>query len=186
MIALSCAIKRLFVASALVLALPLAAAAWAQATQGTQGTEGTQGTTPTIPASVIESITQAACDPSKLEAAVSAAVKANPTLAGEIATVAVGQCPTDAAGIAASAAAADPAAAAEIVVAVILALPQEQQENNAPQIVAAVEAAVPDSVNQITTAITQLAFNPGAGTGTRGNEGAPLVAPHTDVLPTLH
>jgi hypothetical protein len=179
---ISRSIRGLVVAATLAAALPATSAAWAQATQGTQGTQD-QGT-PTIPAGVIQSLTQAACDPTQLNAAVSAAVTANPTLAAEIATVAVGQCPTDAAGVAAAAAAADPAAAAEIVVAVILALPPGQQENDAPQIVAAVELAVPDSVNQITTAVTQLAFNPGSGTGSRGNEGAPLVAPHTDVLPT--
>lgn len=179
MITASRSIRMLIVALVFAAVSSIASGAWAQAAQDNQGTQ------PSIPADVVQSITQAACDPTQLEAAVSAAVKANPALAAEIATVAVGQCPADAAGVAAAAAAANPAAAAEIVVAVILALPEGQQENNAPQIVAAVEQAVPDSVNQITTAITQLAFNPGAGTGTRGNEGAPLVAPHTDVVPTL-
>jgi hypothetical protein len=134
-----------------------------------------------LPPAVIQSITQAACDPAKLEAAVKAAVAANPNLAVDIATVAVGQCPTDAAGIAAAAASADPTDAAAIVVAVIAALPPGQHEANAPQIVAAVEQAVPGSTDQVTTAITALAFNPGQGTGGRQNIGAPLVAPHTDV-----
>jgi hypothetical protein len=155
-----------------LLLAPVGSVAWAQ------------GAPPAIPAGVIDAITQAACNPTQLEAAVGAGVTANPTLAAEIAAVAVGQCPADAAGIAAAAAMADPAAAAEIVVAVILALPPGQQENDAPQIVVAVEQAVPDSVNQITTAITQLAFNPGAGSGGRENQGAPLVAPHTDVVPS--
>jgi hypothetical protein len=172
MVVVSRAIRQLVVAVIVTAALPLASAAWAQ------------GTPPSIPSGVIDALTQAACNPAELEAAVSSAVAGNPTLAAEIAAVAAGQCPTDAAGVAAAAAAADPAAAAEIIVAVILALPPGQQENDAPQIVAAVEQAVPDSVNQITTAVTQLAFNPGVGTGPRGNEGAPLVAPHTDVPPS--
>jgi len=138
-------------------------------------------TPPAIPPAVIQSITAAACNPVQLEAAVKAAVTANPTLAPDIAAVAAGQCPADAAGIAAAAASADPNDAAAIVVAVISALPPGQQEANAPLIVAAVEQAVPDSTNQVTTAITALAFNPGQGTGGRGNIGAPLVAPHTDV-----
>ena len=170
MIGISRAIRQLVVAVAMAV-LPLSAA-WAEDAPAS------------IPAGVIDALTQAACNPAQLEAAVKSAVVANPTLAAEIATVAVGQCPADAAGIAGAAASANPTAAAEIVVAVIMALPAGQQENNAPQIVAAVEQAVPDSSNQITTAVTQLAFNPGVGTGTRGNEGAPLVAPHTDVVPT--
>ena len=170
MIVISRAIRQLVVVVAMAV-LPLSAT-WAE--------DAPQS----IPSGVIDALTQAACNPAQLEAAVKSAVVTNPTLAAEIATVAVGQCPADAAGIAAAAASANPTAAAEIVVAVILALPVGQQENNAPQIVAAVEQAVPDSGNQITTAVTQLAFNPGVGTGTRGNEGAPLVAPHTDVVPT--
>jgi hypothetical protein len=164
-------IRRLVMAAVLSVALPLASAAWGQATPPA---------TPTIPPAAIDALTQAACDPTQLQAAVTGAVTTNPTLAAEITTIAVGQCPADAAGIAAAAAAADPTAAAEIVIAAILALPPNQQQNNAPQIVAAVVLAVPDATDQITTAITALAFNPGP-VGTRGNEGAPLVAPHTDV-----
>ena len=172
MIVISSAIRQLVVVVAMAV-LPLSPT-WAEDAPQPQS----------IPSGVIDALTQAACNPAQLEAAVKSAVVTNPTLAAEIATVAVGQCPADAAGIAAAAASANPTAAAEIVVAVILALPVGQQENNAPQIVAAVEQAVPDSGNQITTAVTQLAFNPGVGAGTRGNEGAPLVAPHTDVVPT--
>ena len=144
-----------------------------------------QQTPPALPPTVIQAITQAGCNPAQLEAAVKVAVTANPNLAADIATVAVGQCPTDAAGIASAAASADPTDAAAIVVAVIAALPPGQQENDAPLIVAAVEQAVPGSTDQITTAITALAFNPGP-VGTRGNEGAPLVAPHTDVQSSIH
>jgi hypothetical protein len=140
---------------------------------------------PALPRAVIQSISQAACDPAKLEAAVKGAVLTNPNLAVDITTVAVGQCPTDAAGIAAAAASADPTDAAAITVAAIAALPPGQQENDAPLIVAAVEQAVPGSTDQVTTAITALAFNPGP-LGPRGNEGAPLVAPHTDVQSSLH
>jgi hypothetical protein len=139
-----------------------------------------------LPPAVVDSITQAACDPTKLLAAVKTDVTANPALAADIATVAVGQCPTLAASIAAAAASADPTDAAAIVVAVIAALPPGQQEANAPLIVAAVEQAVPDSSNQVTTAITALAFNAGQGTGGRSNVGAPLVAPHTDVQVSVH
>jgi len=133
---------------------------------------------PALPPAVIQSITQAG-DPAALQAAVKAAVAANPNLAIDIVTVAVGQRPADAAAIAAAAASADPTDAAAIVVAAIAALPPGQQQNDAPAIVAAVELAVPGSTDQVTTAITALAFNP-APVGTRGNEGAPLVAPHTD------
>jgi len=161
------------VAAGLLLAASDAGAATAQLAQNAQSP-------PTLPPAVVQSITQAACDPTQLDAAVKAAVAANPTLAADIVTVAVGQCPTDAAGIAGAAASADPTDAAVIVVAVIGALPPGQQENDAPLIVAAVEQAVPGSTDQVTTAITALAFNPGP-VGTRGNEGAPLVAPHTDV-----
>jgi len=169
------AIGILAIGAAVLLVAPVGSVAWAQ---------GASPSPAAIPAGVVEAITAAACGPSQLEAAVSAGVTANPALAAEIATVAAGQCPGDAAGIAAAAAKADPTAAAEIAVAVILALPPGQQENDAPLVVAAVEQAVPDSQNQITTAITQLAFNPGAGSGGRENQGAPLVAPHTDVVPT--
>lgn len=132
-----------------------------------------------LPPAVIRSITEAG-DPAALQAAVKAAVAANPNLAIDIVTVAVGQHPEDAADIAAAAASADPTDAAAIVVAAIAALPPGRQDKDAPEIVAAVEQAVPGSTDQITTAITALAFNPGP-VGTRGNEGAPLVAPHTDV-----
>lgn len=137
-----------------------------------------QNAPPALPPAVIQSITQAG-NPAALQAAVKAAVAANPNLAIDIVTVAVGQRPADAAGIAAAAASADPTDAAAIVVAAIAALPPGQQENDAPEIVAAVELAVPGSTDQVTTAITALAFNPGVGPN-RGNEGAPLVAPHTD------
>jgi hypothetical protein len=167
-------IRRLVVALVAAAVLPLASAAWGQ------------NAPPSIPSSVVDALTRAACNPAQLDPAVGAAVVANPTLAAEIVTVAVGHCPADAPGIAAAAAAADPTAAAEILVAAILALPPGQQENDAAHIVAAVEQAVPDAVNQITTAVTQLAFNPGVGAGTRTNEGAPLVAPHTDVFPSPH
>jgi len=135
-----------------------------------------------LPPAVIQAITRAACDPTQLDAAVKAAVTANPNLAPDIVTVAVGQCPANAADIAATAATAAPTQAAAIVVAVIAALPPGQQENDAPGILVAVEQAVPESADQITTALTQLAFNPGnQGNGNFPNIGAPLRAPHTDV-----
>ena len=161
----------------LLLSASIAGAATSQLAQNQNNNQ--QGPN-VLPPTVIQSITQAGCNPAQLEAAVKAAVAANPNMAADIAAVAVGQCPSDAAGIAGAAASADPTDAAAIVVAVIGALPPGQQENNAPLIVAAVEDAVPGSTDQITTAITALAFNPGP-VGTRGNEGAPLVAPHTDV-----
>lgn len=137
---------------------------------------------PTIPPDVINAITQASCNPAAVEGAVKQAVSANPALAADIAALGAGQCPGDAAGIAAAAATAAPTQAAAIVVAVILALPPGQQENDAPDVLLAVEQAVPDSTDQITTAITALALNTGPqGTGGRQNTGAPLVAPQTDV-----
>lgn len=147
--------------------------------------QGAQQTPPALPQSVINSITSATCDPTKLEAAVKQAVTANPDLAADIAALAAGQCPGDAAGVAAAAAATAPTQAAAIVVAVIMALPPGQQQNNAAEILVAVEQAVPEAADQITTAITALAFSPGPnpGTGGRSNIGAPLVAPQTDVSP---
>ena len=151
----------------------------------TQVAQGGQQTPPALPQNVINSITTATCDPTRLEAAVKQAVAANPDLAADIVSLAVGQCPGDAAGVAATAAAAAPTQAAAIVVAAITALPPGQQQNNAPEILVAVEQAVPEAADQITTAITALAFSPGPnpGTGGRTNIGAPLVAPQTDVSP---
>ena len=171
---------RIFGAVGFGLGLLLSASIAGAATSQLAQNNGQQQAPPALPPTVIQSLTQAGCNPAQLEAAVKAAVTANPNLAADIATVAVGQCPADAAGIAGAAASADPTDAAVIVVAVIGALPPGQQENDAPLIVAAVEEAVPGSTDQVTTAITALAFNPGP-VGTRGNEGAPLVAPHTDV-----
>ena len=168
---LSLTARGLLVGLGLMLSASLAEAASVQLAQNAQ-------TPPALPPAVIQSITQAG-NPAALQAAVKAAVAANPNLAIDIVTVAVGQRPADAAGIAAAAASADPTDAAAIVVAAIAALPPGQQESDAPEIVAAVELAVPGSTDQVTTAITALAFNPGVGPN-RGNEGAPLVAPHTD------
>jgi hypothetical protein len=164
----------------LLLAVPGAQAAPLQVAQGGQQIP------PALPADVIQALTQAGCNTAQLTAAVKAAVTANPALAADIAAVATGQCPDNAADIAAAAASADPADAAAIVVAVITALPPSQQEGNAGAIVAAVEAVVPEASEQITTAITQLAFNPGQGTGGRENIGAPLVAAQTDPQASNH
>lgn len=163
---LSCAARGLVLSLGLMLSAPFAEALAQNAPQ-------------VLPPAIIRSITEAG-DPAALQAAVKAAVAANPNLAIDIVTVAVGQHPEDAADIAAAAASADPTDAAAIVVAAIAALPPGRQDKDAPEIVAAVEQAVPGSTDQVTTAITALAFNPGP-VGTRGNEGAPLVAPHTDV-----
>lgn len=137
---------------------------------------------PAIPPAVIQAITQAAGNPQQLEAAVTQAIASNPDLAPDIAALATTQNPLDAAGIAAAAAKAAPTQVAAIIVAVILALPPGVQQNDAPAILLAVEQAVPEAGEQITTAITQLAFNQGPNNGinNRDNIGAPLVANHTD------
>jgi len=152
-----------------ILTAPLAVAAPTQLAQGAP--QGPQA----IPPDVIQTIADAACDPDKLKAAITAAVSKNPTLAPDIAALATGQCPSLAADIAATAAAADPNDAAAIVVAVLLALPPGQAELAIPGIVAAVEAAVPGSSDLITTAIGVLALN-GTPQG-RSDIGAPLIAP---------
>ena len=167
---LSCAARGLVVGIGLMLSVPIAEAASVQLAQNAPQV---------LPPAVIRSITEAG-DPAALQAAIKAAVAANPNLAIDIVTVAVGQHPESAPGIAAAAASADPTDAAAIVVAAIAALPPGRQDKDAPEIVAAVEQAVPGSTDQITTAITALAFNP-SPVGQWNNSGAPLRAPHTDV-----
>ncbi|HVM77674.1 MAG TPA: hypothetical protein VMU06_01555 [Stellaceae bacterium] len=141
-----------------------------------------QETPQPLPQDVVSAITQSSCDSAALDAVVKQQVAAHQDLAGDIAGLAVSRCPGDAADVAATAASASPTQVAAILIAVIEALPPGQQENAAPGIVAALENAVPEAGAQITSAITQLAFNPGPnlGTGGRSNIGAPLVAPHTD------
>jgi len=137
---------------------------------------------PPLPQDVVNAITQASCDPATLDAAVRQQVSAHPDLAGDIAGIATSRCPADAADVAAAAATASPTQVAAILIAVIEALPPGRQADAAPGIVVALQNAVPEAADQITSAITQLAFNagPNQGPGGRSNIGAPLVAPHTD------
>jgi hypothetical protein len=153
------------------------------ATPATDIAQAQNQTPANIPPGVIQAISQSSCDPTVLDAAVKAAVTANPTLGMDIAVFAVTQCPADAAGVAAAAAAADPTDAAAIVVAVITALPPDQQDGAIAGIVAAVEQAVPDATQQVTTSIVQLASTTNQnGPDIPGRPGGwPLVPPQTDV-----
>ena len=130
---------------------------------------------------IVQAIDQTACDPAKLSAAITALVTANPTSAVDVVTYATQHCPADAAGIAAAAASVDPTDAAAILVAVVASLPPDQAETELAAIVVAVETAVPGAADQITTAISQITFNQGPGLQGRGDKGAPLIAPWTDV-----
>jgi len=172
------AIVAISAASALLAPIGVASAA-----QIAQGGPQNPPAPPPIPPGVIQAINLAGCTPQQIEAAVKQGVTDNPTLAADIAALATSQCPADAAGIAATAAAAAPTQTAAIIVAVILALPPGQQENNALSILVAVQEAVPEAADQITSAITELALNQNTnnGIGSRGNMGPPLVAPQTDV-----
>jgi len=153
-------------------------AASGHAAQFAQATE----TPPPLPQDVVAAVTQSSCDAAVLDAVVRQQAAAHQDLAADIAGLAASRCPGDAADVAAAAATASPTQVAAILIAVIQALPPGQQENAAPGIVVALENAVPEAGDQITSAITQLAFNPGPnlGPGGRSNIGAPLVAPHTD------
>jgi hypothetical protein len=122
-----------------------------------------------------------ACNPDQLAIAIKAFVTANPTSAIDIVTYATQHCPGNAAGIAAAAASADPTDAAAIVVAVVSTLPPDQGETELAAIVVAVEEAVPGSTDQMTAAISQITFSQGPGLQGRGDKGAPLIAPWTDV-----
>ncbi len=133
------------------------------------------------PVPVAPTVDATACNPDQLAAAIKAFVAANPTSAIDIVTYATQHCPGDAAGIAAAAASADPTDAAAIVVAVVSALPPGQGETELAAIVVAVEEAVPGSTDQLTAAISQITFSQGPGLQGRGDKGAPLIAPWTDV-----
>ena len=134
-----------------------------------------------LPSGIEQSITQSGGNPQALQTAIKAAVTAHPDQAADIAAFGASTFPNQASLVAGSAASVDPAGAAAIVVAVILALPADQQENNAPSIVAAVEEAAPGSTDQITTAITDLAFGPrGSDPNLRGRTGCPVGTCWTD------
>jgi len=144
-------------------------------------TGGPQVAAATTPPPIGPTVDATACNPSRLAAAIKTFVAANPASAIDIVTYATQHCPGDAAGIAAAAAGADPTDAAAILVAVIASLPPDQAETDLAAIVVAVENAVPGSAGQITTAISQVTFSQGPGLPGRGDKGAPLVAPWTDV-----
>ena len=136
---------------------------------------------PGLPPATIQVLDQANCQPAPLSAAIVAAITSNPASAVDVVMYATQHCPDRAAAIAADAAQADPTDTAAIVVAVISVLPPDQAEIDLAGIVVAVEAAVPGSADQITSAIGQLTFNQGPGLQGRGDKGAPLIAPWTDV-----
>ena len=167
------ALAVLVIGAGVVLGAPLSHAAQ---------TAQAQETPPPLPPDVVSAITQSSCDTAELAGVVKQQVTAHQDLAGDIAGIAASRCPGDAADVAAAAATASPTQVAAILIAVIEALPPGQQGIAAPGIVVALQNAVPEAADQITSAITQLAFNPGPnpGTGGRTNIGAPLVAPHTD------
>lgn len=137
---------------------------------------------PSGPAQAItQAIDQTNCDPTRLADAIKTLVTNDPSSAIDVVTYATQHCPGDAAGIAAAAAGADPTDAAAILVAVVASLPPDQGETELAAIVVAVETAVPGSADQITAAISQITFSQGAGLQGRGDKGAPLIAPWTDV-----
>lgn len=134
-----------------------------------------------LPGGIEQQITQTGGNAQALQMVIKAAVTAHPDQAADIAAFGASTFPNQASAVAAAAASANPPAAAAIVVAVILALPADQQENNAPSIVAAVEDAAPGSTDQITTAITDLAFGPrGSDPDIRGRTGCPVGPCWTD------
>ena len=141
-------------------------------------------TTANSPPPISTTIDGTSCNPSRLTAAIKTLVSTNPSSSIDIVTYATQHCPGDAAQIAAAAAGADPTDAAAILVAIIASLPPDQAETDLANIVVAVERAVPGSADQITTAISQVTFSQGPGLPGRGDKGAPLVAPWTDVPDT--
>ncbi len=142
---------------------------------------GAQEAPPAPAPAIVQAIDQTDCNPTQLSAAITALVTANPASAVDVVTYATQHCPGDAADIAAAAASADPTDAAAILVAIIASLPPDQAEIELAAIVVAVETAVPGSADQITTAISQITFSQGPGLQGRGDKGAPLIAPWTDV-----